>query len=325
MADNLNPRSLIIDCDPGVDDFVALMMAFARPEQLNVLGVTTVAGNVAPEFTQTNARRACEIAGRMDVPVFAGCPRPMLKKLKTEEVVHGICGLGGADLPSPTMPLQKTHAVDFIIDTLMSTKAPITMATTGPMTNLATAIVKEPRILHNIDEIVSMGGAMTLGNITPAAEYNFFCDPHAARIVFSSGKKIKLMSLDLTHNVVTSRDWLECIHDLGNPVSRAVYQMLSFFHVYDTEHFGTSGGVLHDPCVIGYLLAPKLFQGKDVHVEIDTTDGITGGRSIIDFWDRRGLEINAHVFDKVDVHGFFTLLTTLIESYGKTKKLQQAS
>ncbi len=315
------PIPLILDCDPGIDDFIAILMILAAPERFNLLGITVTGGNVSLDHTAQNALKACELAGRSDIKVYAGCPEPILRELQGADEVYGETGLKGSELLTPTMPLQSTHAVDFLIDTLMTSPQKVTLATTAPLTNVAIAIVREPRILNNIEEIVTMGGATTLGNITPAAEYNFYADPEAAHILYTCGKKITTIGLDVTHQVVTSLEWFSRLDALDNPVAHTLLTMLRAFYEYDMEKFGLAGGALHDPCVIGYLLDPSLFKGKDVHIEIDTSFGIGRGRSITDWWHKRGLPVNAHVFNEVNVKTFFDLLTDLLSRYGPSPSL----
>ena len=311
----ITPTPLILDCDPGIDDFIAILMILAAPERFNLLGITVSGGNVPVEYTTLNALKACELADRRDVKVYSGCPNPVLRPLIKEEGVHGVTGLEGDGLPPPTMLPQSTHAVDFLIETLMASPVPITLATTGPLTNVALAIVQEPRILDNVDKIVTMGGSMTLGKMTPAAEYNFYADPEAAHILFTCGKPIINVGIDVTHQVITSSQWVEQLEALNTPVAQAVGSMLRFYHHYDNEKFELGGGALHDPCVIGYLLNPSLFVGKPVHVEIDTSFGHGRGRSIIDWWNTRNLAPNAHVFGEVNSVGFYDLLMDLLSRY----------
>lgn len=310
---------LILDCDPGIDDFIAILMILAAPERFNLLGITVTGGNVSLDHTAQNTLKACELAGRPDVKVYAGCPAPILRQLQVAEEVYGETGLKGVQLPNPTMALQATHAVDFLIDTLMASPQKVTLATTAPLTNVAIAIVREPRILDNIEEIVTMGGSMNLGNITPAAEYNFYADPEAAHILYTCGKKITTIGLDVTHQTVTSLEWFSRLDALENPVAHTLATMLRAFYEYDMKHFDLEGGALHDPCVIGYLLNPSLFKGKDVHIEIDTSFGIGRGRSIVDWWHKRDLPTNSHVFNEVNVKGFFAELTDLLARYGDPK------
>jgi purine nucleosidase len=301
-------RSIIIDCDPGVDDAIALLLAFASPE-LHLLGITTVAGNVPLSLTQANARKICELANRTEVGVYAGCPRPMLRSLATAEEVHGKTGLDGTELPEPTIPLQPQHGVDFLIATLLNAPTPITLATLGPLTNLAIALIKEPRIMPKIQEVVLMGGAITQGNVTPSAEFNIYVDPHAAQVVFSSGLPLTMISLDVTHQVITTPQRLADIRAINTPVSRAAADLLSFYGAYDAEKYDISGGPLHDPCVIAYLIQPELFTTEKYHVEVETVSPLTLGRTIVDLWGVTGQTPHINVVQTVDATGFYTLLT----------------
>ena len=300
---------IIIDCDPGQDDAVALLLAFAAPQELEVVGVTTVAGNVALELTAENARKICELAGRSDVKVFAGCPRPTVRPLRTAEHVHGKTGLDGADLPAPTMKLQDEHAVDFIIATLLGHEGGVTLCPTGPLTNIAVAMVKEPRILPKISGIVLMGGAIGAGNTTAAAEFNIHTDPHAAETVFTAGVKLTMLGLDVTHQALTTPERLAAIRAIGTPVAAAVAGMLAFSGKRNAERFGLAGAPLHDPCVIAYLLAPDLFAGREVHVAIETASELNMGRTVVDWWGSTDRPANATVIDRIDADGFFALLT----------------
>lgn len=307
---------LILDCDPGIDDFIAILMILAAPERFNLLGISVTGGNVPLKYTALNALKACELAERHDVKVYAGCPGPLLRPLELQDEVHGETGLKGYDLPAPTMTLESKHGVDFLIDTIMASSEKVTLATTAPLTNVAVAIVREPRILDNIEEIVTMGGSMLLGNITPAAEYNFYADPDAAYILYTCGKKITTVSIDITHKAVTSLEWLNYINTLGH-VGEVVSALLRPIHEWDVANFETEGGAIHDPCVIGYLLDPTLFKGQDVHVEINTSFDLGRGRSIVDWWHKRSLPSNAHYFNEINSKGFYTLLTNLITRYQK--------
>ncbi len=302
------PRRIIIDCDPGQDDAVALLMALASPEALDVAAVTTVAGNVPLARITDNARRIVELAGRPDVPVHAGCPRPILHALVTAEEVHGETGLNGVSLPEPTLPLAPGHAVQVIIERLMAEpEGSITLVPTGPLTNVALAIVQEPRIVPRIGRIVLMGGARGLGNVTASAEFNFYVDPHAARIVFEAGAPIVMFGLDVTHQVLTTSERLDRIRGLGTPVGQAVAAILDFYGRHDIERHGLAGAPLHDPCTVAWLLAPALFKGTDCRVDIET-EGLCRGRSIVDWWGKTGLPANATVMTEADVPGFYDLL-----------------
>jgi purine nucleosidase len=299
---------LIIDCDPGVDDAIALLLALASPETLNLIGITTVAGNVPLPLTQQNALKVCELAGRPEVAVFAGCPRPLLRPLLTAEHVHGTTGLEGATLPNPTAAVQSQHAVAFLIDRLTQTQQPITLATLGPLTNLAVALIQEPAIAAQIERVVIMGGAITQGNVTPAAEFNIYCDPHAAKVVFEAGLDLTLISLDVTHQVLTTPERLDRIRALNTPVSEAAASLLAYYGTADAEHYGLPGSPLHDPCVIAYLLAPELFSGQSYRVDIEASSPLTLGQTLVDRWQTTGQPPNALVIEQVDADGFYDLL-----------------
>ncbi len=305
----MTPRPIVIDTDPGQDDAVALLLALASPE-LAVLGITAVAGNVPLRLTESNARRICELAGRSDTKVFAGCARPLVRTLTTAESVHGRTGLDGCDLPEPTMPLQSSHAVDWMVETLMAAgDGEVTLCTLGPLTNVAMAMVKEPRIRSKIGEIVMMGGGFFEGgNVTPAAEFNIFVDPHAAHVVFTSGCKLTLMPLDVTHKALTTPARLERFGAIGTPVGRACHGMLSFYRRHNVTKYGTDGGPLHDPCVIAYLLAPELFGGKEVAVAIEIASAQTMGMTLVEWWGVTGAPPNCTVMNAIDDEAFYDLL-----------------
>lgn len=301
------PLPLIIDCDPGVDDAIALLLAFASPE-FNLLGITTVAGNVPLHHTSINARKICELANCLSVPVFAGCPRPLVRSLVTAEEVHGETGLDGVDLPNPALPLHPRHGVDFLIDTLMHAPEPVTIATLGPLTNLAIAIIQQPAILHNVREVVMMGGAITHGNVTPAAEFNIYVDPHAAHVVLTSDVSLTLVSLDVTHQVLTTQERLAEIEAIATPVAKAAAALLAHYGTFDAERFGIPGSPLHDPCVIAYLLQPELFNGHPAHVVVELQSNHALGQTIVDIWNVGDRPPNAHVLRSVNAPGFYALL-----------------
>ena len=304
-------RKIIIDTDPGQDDAVAILLALASPKELEVLGITAVAGNVPLTLTERNARIVCELAGRSDMRVFAGCDRPLRHSLVTAEHVHGKTGLDGPDLPEPTMTLAPGHAVDFIIDTLRTEPAgTVTLCPLGPLTNIATAFEKAPDIASRVQEIVLMGGAyFEVGNITPAAEFNIYVDPEAAEIVIKSGCKITIMPLDVTHKALVTKPRNEAFRALGTPVGIAVAEMTDFFERFDKEKYGSAGAPLHDPCVTAYLLKPELFNGRHVNVEVETTSTLTRGMTVADWWSVTDRTPNAMFMGDLDADGFFTLLT----------------
>lgn len=304
-------RHIIIDTDPGQDDAMAILLALASPEEIEVLGITAVAGNVPLALTQVNARKVCELAGKPDVKVYAGCDRPLDRTLVTAEHVHGKSGLDGPDLPDPVMPLQEAHAVDFIIDTLRAANSgTVTLCALGPLTNLALAFRKAPDIIPRVQEIVIMGGAyFEVGNVTPTAEFNIYVDPHAADIVFKSGIPLVVMPLDVTHKALVTAARNDAFRALGNPVGVAAAQMTDFFERYDREKYGSSGAPLHDPCVTAYLIAPELFTGRHINVEIETMSELTMGMTVADWWGVTGRAPNALFMGDLDADGFFALLT----------------
>ncbi len=306
-----NPQSLIIDTDPGQDDAVAILLALASPE-INLLGITTVAGNVPLALTEVNARKICDLAGRQDVPVFAGLSRPMVRALVTAEHVHGRTGLDGPDLPPPVTPLQDQHAVDFMIDTIRAEPAgSVTIAPIGPLSNVAMALQRAPDIAPRIRQIVLMGGGcFEGGNITPAAEFNIYVDPHAAAIVFAAGIPITMMPLDVTHKALTTARRNKALRDLGNRTGLAVAEMLDFFERFDEAKYGSDGGPLHDPCTIAWMLAPEIFSGRHCNVEIETASELTMGMTVIDWWQVSGRKHNALVIGDLDANAFFDLIAT---------------
>lgn len=307
----MTARKIIIDTDPGQDDAVAILLALASPEDMTVLGITAVAGNVPLALTQKNARIVCELAGKPEIKVFAGCDRPLQRPLVTAEHVHGKTGLDGPTLPDPKMPLQDQHAVDFIIETIMQEEAgTVTLCVLGPLTNIATAFQKEPKIVARVQEIILMGGAyFEVGNITPTAEFNIYVDPKAADIVFKSGIKLTVMPLDVTHKVLVTKERNDAFRKLHSPVGTAVAEMTDFFERFDKEKYGSNGAPLHDPCVTAYLIRPELFSGRHINVEIETTSELTLGMSVADWWRVSDRPANAMFMGDVNADGFFALLT----------------
>ncbi|MDX5356611.1 MAG: nucleoside hydrolase [Rhodobacterales bacterium] len=301
---------IIIDTDPGQDDAVAILLALASPD-IEVLGITCVAGNVPLPLTTRNARVVCELAGRPDMPVFAGCDRPMRRALVTAEHVHGKTGLDGADLPDPVMPLQSAHAVDFLIDTLRAEPpGSVTLVPIGPLTNIGTALERAPDIASRIKRIVLMGGAyFEVGNITPSAEFNIFVDPEAAALVFGAGIPLVVVPLDVTHKALTTRPRIEALRALGTPVGHAVAGWTDFFERFDMHKYGSEGAPLHDPCTIAWILRPDLFTGREINVEIETEGRHTTGMTVADWWRVSGRAPNALFLGDIDAEGFYTLLT----------------
>jgi purine nucleosidase len=304
-------RRIIIDTDPGQDDAVAILTALASPDDLDVLGIVAVAGNVPLAHTERNARRIVELAGRPEVPVFAGCSRPMVTRTRVGgEHVHGRTGLDGTDLPEPKVALQARHGVDFIIETLRAADpGSVTLCVLGPMTNVAMALVKAPDIAAHVREVVIMGGAyFEVGNITPAAEFNIYVDPEAADVVMQSGIPIVMAPLDLTHRMLTTKERLDGFRALGNRAGAAVAGWLGFSERFDLAKYGWAGAPLHDPTVIAYLLKPELFTGRTVNVTVEIASPLTLGMTVTDWWQITERPRNVHYLRDGDADGFYALI-----------------
>lgn len=304
------PRKIIIDTDPGQDDAFAILLALGSPSELEVVGLTAIAGNVPLSRTARNAQMVLELAGRGDIPVYPGCERPIVRPLFTAEYVHGASGLDGCDLPEPSHPLAGQHAVDFIIDTVMAAEpGEITLCPLGPMTNIAMAMVKCPAIVPRIREVVLMGGGFFEGgNTTPAAEFNIFVDPHAAHVVFTSGVKLTMVPIDCTYKAVMTPAWLKRLRAVGTQTAIQAAGMAEFYQEYGNQKFGTDEYPLHDPCVIGYLLRPDLFKGRECHVEIEITSPTTIGMTVVDWWNVTKKPTNCLVLRDLDNPPFYELL-----------------
>jgi purine nucleosidase len=302
--------AIIIDCDPGVDDAVALLLAFGAPKALDVIAVTTVAGNVGAEATARNARIIRQICDRAEVPVYAGAQEPLVRPAIAASHFHGESGLGWLDVFEPTAPLAAGHAVSAIIDAVMSRPGgSVSIAVNGPMTNVALAMRLEPAIIARLDRVVMMGGARGEGgNVTASAEYNIFADPHAARVVFNSGCNVIALGLDATHQVRVTPERLAAVAAIDTPMARAATNLLEF-----TRHISTANGFpgeapLHDPCTVAYLMAPELFVTVPVDLRVETESPITIGHTSVEFRvppDRA----NVHWVTQVDADGVFDLLT----------------
>lgn len=302
-------RRIIIDTDPGQDDALAILLAFASPE-LDVLGITAVAGNVPLALTELNARKICELAGRADAKVFAGADRPLMRPLITAEHVHGKTGLDGPDLPKPAMPLQAQHAVDFIIEKLRNEEpGSVTLCALGPLTNIAHVLIRAPELSTRIREIVLMGGGFFEGgNVTPTAEFNIYVDPQAAQIVLQSGVPVTILPLDVTHKALTTAERVDRFRAMGTKSGDASVALLEFFERFDEEKYGSDGGPLHDPNVIAYLLKPELYGGRHCNVTVDATNELTLGMTVVDWWGVTDRPRNAFYIRDVDDEAFFDLL-----------------
>ena len=296
---------IIVDTDPGQDDAVALLLAFAAHDRLDLRAITTVAGNVPVGQTTANALRIRELAGAgaASVPIYAGADRPLLFPLETAEFVCGPDGLAGAELPAAAGAVTPGHAVEAIIALCRSAPEDgITLCPLGPLTNLALAFRLAPDILSRIRRIVLMGGAIGLGNITPAAEFNIHVDPHAAAVVFGCGRSVVMIGLGVTLQAIASQEQVARIKALGTASGKAVHGMLTRPR---PGGLGTAGHPMHDPCVISWLLWPELFSGRDCFVAVETGEGLLRGRTTIDWNGRLRCEPNVHVVAAVDAHELF--------------------
>ncbi|WP_206456372.1 nucleoside hydrolase [Aurantimonas marina] len=307
-------EKVIFDTDPGQDDAVALLTALASPDEIDILGIVTVAGNIPLHHTTRNALRLLELAGRTEVPVHAGCERPMLRNLVTAEHVHGPTGLDGPDLPEPSLGARDGHGVDFLVETIRAHQpGTIRLLALGPLTNVAIAMTKAPDIAARLKDVVLMGGGcFEAGNITPAAEFNIFVDPEAAAIVFASGAAITVLPLDVTHQMRSTRSRIAAFGDLGNRSGAAVAAMLGFSERFDVEKYNWEGAPLHDPCVTAFVLKPEIFAGRPVNVAIETASPLTRGMTVCDYWGVTDRAKNAVWVRSGDADAYFALLTERI-------------
>lgn len=305
-------RKIIIDTDPGQDDSVAILAALGSPQDLEVLAITTVGGNVPLELTTKNALIMLELANRTDIPVVAGHARPKDRPLVTAEFVHGKSGIDGANRPDPTIEAQPGHAVDYLIEQLESNDG-ITLCPLGPLTNIGDLLDRRPDLAPKIDQIVLMGGGhFEGGNITPMAEFNIFVDPTAADVVFRSGVDIVMMPLDVTHKARTSPSRLEAFRANESEAGGCAADMMGFAERFDLERYGLEGGPLHDPCVIAYLLEQDIFTGRRCNVTVETESELTMGATVVDWWEATEREPNAFVAGDLDADRFFALLAERI-------------
>src|SRR3989449_5411623 len=301
---------ILLDCDPGHDDAIALLLALASPE-LELLGVTTVAGNQTLEKTTANAIRVLEFAGHADVPVAAGADRPLVREPFIAAYVHGETGLDGPDLPPPQSEPVSRHAVDFLAEQIRASDRPVTLVPTGPLTNVALMLALHPDARP--ERIVLMGGAIAEGNVTPAAEFNIWADPEVAVRVFASGLDVTMIGLDVTHKALFTPAH---IARLAGRVGEMVTELLRFYGRFHREVYGFDGSPTHDAVAVAHALDPGLVETVKRNVEIDTESELCRGRTVVDLWRRTTREPNAHVGVEVDSEGFLELLVERINSLG---------
>jgi len=310
-------KRIILDCDPGHDDAIAILLA-AGCDEIELTAITTVAGNQTLDKTTLNARRVCTVAGLHDVPVYAGCDRPLLGPQITAPEIHGESGLDGPVFGEPTVPLRDEHAVDYLVRTLMAEGEDITLVPTGPLTNVAAALIREPRIAARTREVVLMGGAYTRGNRTPAAEFNIMADPEAAALVFGAGWPVTMVGLDLTHQALATPAVVERIRAVDSGVSRMVTDLLDFFGAsYRASEGIHAGPPVHDPCAVARVAVPGLVTVRDAFVAVETKGEWTSGMTVTDFRGNLGRPVNAQVATTLDVDGFWDLVVGALASLEK--------
>ncbi len=306
MSDTIR---LIIDTDPGQDDAAAILMAhgLAKRGLIDFMALTAVAGNVGIKLTERNARIICDWANQKEFPVYAGAARPLLREPVTAEEVHGSSGLDGVELHDPQCPLQAEHAVNYLIETLRAAEnQSIVLCPIGPLTNIAQALSIAPDCVRAIKRIVLMGGNyFEAGNITPAAEFNFYCDPHAAQIVLQSGAPITILPLDVTHKATITTPRMDVLRRLNNENGPRLAGILQSYERYDIQKFGTEGGPLHDPCAVACAVFPELFKGRECYVAVETQGELTMGACVVDWWGTTGKTPNALWINEVDADKLF--------------------
>jgi purine nucleosidase len=309
------PRRIILDCDPGHDDALAILLAHGCPE-IELAAITTVGGNHPVELTTLNALRVCSLAGIGNVPVAAGSEVPLLRELVTAPEIHGEAGLEGYQWDEPTVRPLAEHAVDLIVELVMAATEEITLVPTGPLTNIALALRREPRLARRVREVVLMGGSFTRGNQTPAAEFNIFVDPEAAAIVFRGAWPVTMVGLDVTEKAAATRAVVDRIAALGTPVADAVSGLLGFYSAAQLRETGRSDPPLHDPCAVARVARPALMQVREALVEVELAGRLTTGMTVTDFDPPAGRHANTTVATDLDVAGFWDLFVDSLARIG---------
>ena len=309
----MDKRKIILDCDPGHDDAIAIMMAAKHPA-IDLLGITVVAGNQTLEKNIINALNVCQRLG-IDAPVYSGMKRPIMRQQIVADNIHGETGLDGPVFEPLKLKAQPEHAVSFIIDTLLQSEGDITLVPVGPLSNIAVAMRVEPAIVPKIKEIVLMGGAYGTGNFTPSAEFNIYADPEAARVVFTSGVPLVMMGLDLTNQTACTSDVIARMKSVGNKAGDLFADIMNFTLKTQHEAYGLAGGPVHDATCIGYLIKPECITTKDMYVEIDVNEGPCYGRTVCDELGVLGKEPNAKVGTHIDTKSFWDLVEECVRMY----------
>ena len=307
-------HKIILDCDPGHDDAIAILLAAHHPD-IDLLAITTVAGNQSLDKTTLNALKVCSLANIRDVPVARGMDRPLVRPASHAANIHGESGMDGPDVPEPDIEPVAQHGVDLLIDMLMNSDGDITIVPTGPLTNIATAIRREPGILPRIKAISLMGGAIGVGNRMPAAEFNIWADPEAAAIVFDCGRPLTMSPLEVTHQALATGEVLDRLRAANRPVASFVADLLTFFGDTYRNVFGFPAPPVHDPCAVAAVIDPDLLQAHTIHVEIETEGEWTSGRTVCDIYGVLGKEPNVRVGYALDVPRFWEMLISTILTY----------
>lgn len=308
---------VIIDCDPGIDDAIALLSAFVAP-QLNILGICTVCGNQPLPNTLRNALQITELGQRTDIPVFAGCHQPMFRE-PIHGQFHGENGLGNTAFPAPQKQPETLHAVNFLINSCeqaIRDNHPVTLCVLGPLTNLATALRMKPQIAAGITRVVLMGGAYReAGNRTMTSEFNMLADPHAAHVVFSSELNITVLPLDATHQVILTPEHVGKFINVSGRISQPLGELMAFWDRNDIRRYGSRGGPLHDPLVIAYVLAPELFGSEKARVFVEYNSELCMGQTVADWYGKSGQTANVDIVTRVDTTKVFMLFYELLSRY----------
>jgi inosine-uridine nucleoside N-ribohydrolase len=307
-------HKIILDCDPGHDDAIAILLAAHHPD-IELVAITTVAGNQSIEKTTLNALKVCSLAGIRDVPVAMGMERPLVRPAKHAPDIHGESGLDGPHMPEPDIELAAQHGVDLLIDLLLNSDGDITIVPTGPLTNIAAAMRREPAILPRIQAISLMGGAIGLGNTTPAAEFNIYTDPEAAAVVFACGRPITMCPLEVTHQALATEEVLGRLRGANRPVATFAAELLDFFADRYRNVFGFPAAPVHDPCAVAAVIDPTILRAHAMRVEIETTGEWTSGRTVCDVYDTLGKEPNARVGYGLEVERFWDMVIGTILTY----------
>ncbi|HTV59456.1 MAG TPA: nucleoside hydrolase [Verrucomicrobiae bacterium] len=306
-------KKIILDCDPGHDDTLAMLLAYAHP-RTNLLAVTTVGGNQTLDKVTQNARKVMTLAGIHDVILAAGADRPLIKEIEPSEQIHGVTGLDGYDFPEPTVEVDRRHAVDLIID-LCHQHDKITLIPTAPLTNIGMAIRKDPKILSKIEEIVLMGGGNARGNREPLAEFNIWQDPEAADIVFRSGLPVTMVGLNLTHQAKATPDVVRRMQALNNEVARMAVGLIEFFRSTYAKHFRFDAPPIHDACAVARVIEPEIVQCEFVNVEVELNGTYTYGATVCDMDGVTGRKPNANVATVLNQETFWDLMIEALASY----------